>query len=269
MYYKYLPPERIDVLKNRSIRFSQPIVLNDPFEASYLVQSKETIDGLFKDIDEKTQKLWNALDESKKNDDNKKILEKEVENMKNNTQKKMSPIELGKRVADKINKDFGFLSLSKTDSSLLMWAHYASSYSGFIIGFNEEASLVSDIDSNGNVTKPRSVVYSSKRVVVDTYDTNIFEKLFLTKPIEWFYEEEVRVFREFENKKTIKKDSYGYPIFLFKFTEDSIKEIIVGHKCRILEKLKEIIKTYNTKINIYQMQIDSSSYSLIKEKVLV
>ena len=30
--YKYLIPDRIDVLKNQSIRFSQHMALNDPFE---------------------------------------------------------------------------------------------------------------------------------------------------------------------------------------------------------------------------------------------
>mgnify|MGYP005999854177 CR=1 FL=1 len=30
--FKYLQPARIDVLKNKSIRFSQPSAFNDPFE---------------------------------------------------------------------------------------------------------------------------------------------------------------------------------------------------------------------------------------------
>lgn len=30
--YKYLHPDRIDVLKNRAIRFSPPNAFNDPFE---------------------------------------------------------------------------------------------------------------------------------------------------------------------------------------------------------------------------------------------
>ena len=31
--YKYLPPDRIDVLENAAIRFTQPDQLNDPFES--------------------------------------------------------------------------------------------------------------------------------------------------------------------------------------------------------------------------------------------
>ena len=32
IFYKYLPPERINILQNRLIRFTQPSALNDPFE---------------------------------------------------------------------------------------------------------------------------------------------------------------------------------------------------------------------------------------------
>jgi hypothetical protein len=35
--YKYLPPERIDILENMEIRFSRPSEFNDTFDADYLV----------------------------------------------------------------------------------------------------------------------------------------------------------------------------------------------------------------------------------------
>ena len=31
--YKYLPPERVDIIENLKIRFTQTAVLNDPFES--------------------------------------------------------------------------------------------------------------------------------------------------------------------------------------------------------------------------------------------
>ena len=36
--YKYLSPERIDVLQNKQIRFTQPEALNDPFELKPLFE---------------------------------------------------------------------------------------------------------------------------------------------------------------------------------------------------------------------------------------
>ena len=44
LFYKYVPAERIDILRNRLIRFTQPLALNDPFEAKphfYELGSKE------------------------------------------------------------------------------------------------------------------------------------------------------------------------------------------------------------------------------------
>ena len=33
VFYKYVSAERIDILQNRLIRFTQPNAMNDPFEA--------------------------------------------------------------------------------------------------------------------------------------------------------------------------------------------------------------------------------------------
>ncbi len=52
MLYKYLPPERIDVLENLTIRFTQLLSLNDPFEHSLMIGNHEY-----------------ALDEAKSSDD--------------------------------------------------------------------------------------------------------------------------------------------------------------------------------------------------------
>ena len=43
IFYKYLPPERIDILQNRLIRFTQPNALNDPFEADQFARCATTI----------------------------------------------------------------------------------------------------------------------------------------------------------------------------------------------------------------------------------
>jgi hypothetical protein len=41
--YKYLPPERIDVLENMQVRFSRPSDFNDTFDSHYLVPRSEGI----------------------------------------------------------------------------------------------------------------------------------------------------------------------------------------------------------------------------------
>lgn len=41
MLFKYLPPERVDVIQNLAIRFTQLLSLNDPFEHSLMIGSHE------------------------------------------------------------------------------------------------------------------------------------------------------------------------------------------------------------------------------------
>ncbi|WP_460107425.1 DUF2971 domain-containing protein [Pseudomonas sp. H1_F01] len=41
MLYKYLPPERVDVVRNMAMRFTQLLSLNDPFEHSFMIGEHE------------------------------------------------------------------------------------------------------------------------------------------------------------------------------------------------------------------------------------
>jgi Protein of unknown function (DUF2971) len=43
--YKYLPPERIDILENMELRFSRPSEFNDTFDSDYLVPMSQGLKG--------------------------------------------------------------------------------------------------------------------------------------------------------------------------------------------------------------------------------
>jgi len=43
--YKYLPPERIDILESMELRFSSPSQFNDTFDSHYLVPRSQGIQG--------------------------------------------------------------------------------------------------------------------------------------------------------------------------------------------------------------------------------
>lgn len=44
--YKYFPPERIDVLENRSLRFTRPTEFNDTFDTHFLVPKHQSKQGM-------------------------------------------------------------------------------------------------------------------------------------------------------------------------------------------------------------------------------
>ena len=57
-----------------------------------------------------------------------------------------SPQTIGRGLAAFINRAQGVLSLSRTNDSLLMWAHYADSHRGFVLGLDETHPFFNGLD---------------------------------------------------------------------------------------------------------------------------
>jgi hypothetical protein len=104
----------------------------------------------------------------------------------------------------------GLLCLTRTPTNPLMWAHYAASHRGVVIGIDVERAGFTDAASNLIPAQFGSIVYVSHRPnwsyfsgqqpgaagMNFAFEASNFERLqrlFLTKPIHWAYEEEVRV----------------------------------------------------------------------------
>ena len=101
--YKYLPPKRIDILENCQIRISQLNALNDPFESLIPFSI---------DFDKYPKKIFEYISRQKM-----------LENLFGN---------LNNLIVDNI----GVISMSRCDTNMLMWSHYALNHTGFIIGFD-------------------------------------------------------------------------------------------------------------------------------------
>lgn len=103
------------------------------------------------------------------------------------------------------------LSLTRTATSPLMWAHYGDSHQGAVIEFDAVQAGFTDHNANMIPAHFGSVIYvrrfnggpyhSAFDEAVSVGDTHHFvlnhyekwQRLFLTKPLDWAYEEEVRV----------------------------------------------------------------------------
>lgn len=103
------------------------------------------------------------------------------------------------------------LSLTRTPTNALMWAHYADQHRGAVLAIDAEAAGLLDVERNlvpahfGNVVyarhRPSGPYHLNQGPAVSVGVTHNFvlehyekwQRLFLTKPIEWAYEEEVRV----------------------------------------------------------------------------
>lgn len=239
--YKYLIPDRMDILKTRSIRFSQHMALNDPFEMKpfFELLAEDTImKQLFCFGGEDT---WNAgfdlsysmftmvFDEMKKHfpDEASKREIDEVSNslpsyqaLKEQTKQEQPEfleklVELAKQLMPELrnviftsfNESIGVLSLTPKSDDLLMWAHYAQNNKGFVIEFDDGHEFFNQpMDSGGLLGCLHKVVYSEDRPNRDTILDMSPSDIFLLKSEKWKDEEEWRMLQSLENGLRLEKD---------------------------------------------------------------
>lgn len=253
--YKYLGPERIDVLKSLKIRYTQACALNDPFESFPAIIQKD--------------KEWY------KRQFLRRIKEEADQYFFSSAVKRKQFIRARKRVFDNYYRCYtdekwlfeqtqsviflnsaieGYLSLSATNKNILMWSHYAQNHEGFVIGF-EKAHEYFDYGL-------MKVDYKDERPFLDPTQRKQDASLFYTKSTDWEYEEEYRKSMGFvdpiqlENGNTLlpfpeeppsANDQSLYEVKLFEFPKECVTSIIVGWKStpELLEEIKGHLETHS------------------------
>jgi hypothetical protein len=235
--YKYFPPERISILEDLKIRLSQPSALNDPFEYYHLF-----------DLD--SYKVYGG-----------KIDSQIVKNVDRIVKDKVDE-EVHKSINGAINNKFGIISFSRNDKSLLLWSHYAKSYTGFVIGFDKTNSFFNTKIKSLHYSL-NNVVYTSKRYKYDISEININMGFLLTKPIDWAYEEEIRYIDTYDvNEEVFGKDKKNNPIVLRMLPKEVIKEVIIGYESNIDDEILKRVKSSKLDVKVYKSLLNKNNYSL-------
>ncbi len=265
--YKYLPPDRIDVLQGSLIRYTQPGAFNDPFETKpYITQIseedniEETIDQVFH---EEVVAMYEGLAAEVKAvfsfDAFLETTKKQRESMRGQFEgivNQFTPL-LRRTMDKKINELLGILSLTEKPSNLLMWSHYAQSHEGFVVGFDSSHEYFDQRKSeNDELRHLRKVSYRSKRPQTQLTDMEGVD-VFLVKSTEWEYEQEWRIMRPLSDA-AITIPSQPYPVCLFEYPKDTIKEIYLG--ARMLESYRQtMLKLINDSEELSQVRIFQSA----------
>jgi uncharacterized protein YukE len=208
--YKYVTAERIDVLQNGLIRFSQPSALNDPWDMRPHVErlftdddwvehvvaplkpesDTQLIDYVSKIIEDfaKNQGVTDKnLDEIRKvvteaNDEFPGELRQLFEVAFAETAEKMQQVvpQLAAIIPDAMDSAVGVLSLTEKLDHPLMWSHYANNHSGLVLAFDEINEFFRSprrgqpYDAGG----ARRVKYSSERPKFDPLiDVSLIDNL--------------------------------------------------------------------------------------------
>ena len=235
--FKYVSPDRIDIIEKLRIRFTPPSCFNDPFEARFCIDGLDDDKVMCPYVEMADRRHYRAhvlvrpagtkllsFEEFQKHEAprNRAALEQ----LKRNPRAKERATARAQEYWDIV----GILSLSAAENNVLMWAHYTNSHEGMVIEFNTAHQFFSPS------TKPEidlgtlvGVNYSDKRprhVIGET----VPPAHFTVKSREWAYEQEWRVFQPLENSD-YKESAGGQTIHLFKLPPKAITRIVCG--CRM------------------------------------
>lgn len=273
--YKYVTEDRIDILTNGMIRFSQPSSFNDPFEFKPHISSlgdRDYIEEFFhNNSHEILLEQFNELPDIIKDQVSFSDIEK-IANDKNllevlTTITSHMPSSFENSIHDSLDKKIGILCLAESVSpdNLLMWSHYSNSHQGFAIEFNKEHSFFDQrITSNDEIRHLTEVTYSQARPNLALANIDGIHQFFI-KSKEWAYENEWRmIFSLDKSDKTISNTENS--IYLFKFPQSAIKSITFG--CKTNEYFKKQVSNLITNqtelqhIKIYEAKIDRVDFKL-------
>jgi len=259
LVYKFLPPERIEYLKDSLLRFSPPGAMNDPFECLPAYSDELAIDTL---------ETWKR-DLSQMTSYQRKQFTKNNKLKIPTTIKEMREMYY-KHATDYGNKTFGIFSLTREWKISLMWSHYTTSHTGFCIGFKRDhqffkRGLVDLRDPNDPSLKP--VIYTDERTITEPEPTSTqLKKIYYTKAKEWKYEQEERLVRMLKDADKT-ENCKPFNLALFKVPLDSIFEIIIGVNANLTLVAAIIHFGRKQRIPIYQAELSASSFNLSRRKL--
>jgi hypothetical protein len=210
--FKYIRPERIDVIDNLEIRFTQPDALNDPFELHPPIDSIVAEADVLANLPESPVDLrpmvaqayamlpelkvipvdvaMRAVEEFMATDDARNATAEALRIFLTTMRDGAAPIR--DAIYRAFNENVGILSLSEIDDNEPMWAHYADEHKGLVLCFDEQHSFFNRRRSeNDEFFSVRKVRYSNgpplSLVSVDG------DALLVTKGSQWAYEREWRM----------------------------------------------------------------------------
>lgn len=286
--YKYVSGDRVDILINGHIRFTQPSAWNDPFELQPYYEDHVPKNPSF--ALSQLGKLIKQIQETNE------IPEKEIEEYERE-RKRITKED----VYSFIHRNIIGLSLTEDKENLLMWAHYAANHSGFVIEFNTNNNFFQD-DSKYlfKVTCDKSrpnvktnefasliinlveLIKENKKIPKKYFDE--ISKVF-RKSTNWEYEKEWRLitttdksqnYNEFKDEMNVihlgkdselNRDFVGNDyIALLDIPISSIKTIYCGKRMKQSNIRKLFLLTkfnqHYSQIKLLRAEIDEKSYKL-------
>jgi hypothetical protein len=217
--FKYVPPERIDILENEKIAFTPPDRFKDPFEFRMGITrgtARNQLKELMTQIERHAELTVPGYD--KLTSRQRRKGRKEMFRLHNVTE------EFQKSFQDTVQThswQIGILCLCGINDSNLMWYHYADGHRGFVIEFDCKHESVIKLG------KPWDVDYVETPPIFD--HTKPTPAVFRFKPSYLKYEAERRILRPL-SEFVPEKNKDGLSLYFRSLPRAGVKAVYFGHR---------------------------------------
>jgi Protein of unknown function (DUF2971) len=260
--FKYVRAERIDILENQRIAFTQPEEFNDALDTRPRVvpmTSKAVLKRKTRDEEDEVLKqmppAFQVLPRAERRRIGRELMKGSIKHIQENAE----PIarKLQEDIYSGINALFGVLCLTTNPDHKLMWGHYADGHRGFVMEFDTKKPRFALSDDL------HRIIYSNEP---PTYDPAIGSQgWWKVKSKEWEYEEEYRIVSKLcECEKKIIKDK---TVYLRHLPRDCVKAVFMGLKMEaaMKKRLREVCQQAN--INLFEAAFVNSEEAYEFRKV--
>lgn len=234
--YKYVNIQTgISILKNLSLRFTQPNQLNDPFEMCAPIVSEDFCKLNCPDT------FHTKLPGEEEEQDIIQIQSFDFQN----------------EVLNHISRLYGIACFSTSSKNLLLWSHYANSHQGICIQFVLDNNFFES-------AKHFEVKYSNKRPVIDTSELyNNYDYLINQMSIksrDWAYEKEYRFYSLLSGCTRI----CDTDIYTKTFDMANLGNVVLGYKCNKEDRTKiiKIMESYDKRNRVRQARLSTDVFNL-------
>ena len=240
VFYKYVSAERIDILRNRLIRFTQPNAMNDPFEARpdfYAIGKKAFASEYAEVVRRFPYRAWKDYKRATRTDLDRWAFANSLEadpDYAEQLYKNLGHRDILPNLQNKfynLHNTTGILSFSETPDNLLMWAHYAEGHTGFVLVLDGSHDFFKGENSLLGFAKPARVEYRSERprlTIEQTSEDTVMSDIFFVKGLDWKYEKEWRYLKFRANANKRFRDSNNLDVNLFRLPPKCVVGVILG-----------------------------------------
>lgn len=243
LLYKYLHPDRIDVLRNRKIRLTTPRDFNDPFDVYPIILPYDT---------KRTEHLWPH--ESVKTE----LARRYAAAGRLQLLYEQIPIdEFGERRLSALPK-YGALCLSEVRDNLLMWSHYAAEHRGLVLELDALSAFLAGA---------RKLTYTDKRAALSfNVNQELLHELsfFYEKSTAWSYEREWRMVSKLCWASEILNLETGQ-IHLFDLPSTAILGVILGARMSSVDReaiVAALSSPHYRHVHVQHAQMSADTFAL-------